>query len=55
LRVIEQLGSDELLMFSSDYPHRHSTEGLDAVPPGLPERIAAKLLDGNARHHYGLS
>jgi hypothetical protein len=55
LRVIEQLGSDELLMFSSDYPHRHSTEGLDAVPARLPERIAAKLLDGNARHHYGLS
>ena len=35
-RVIDQLGSDRMLMFSTDYPHRHTTEGLAAVPPGLP-------------------
>jgi uncharacterized protein len=54
LRVIDQLGSDEMLMFSSDYPHRHSTEGLAAVPAGLPGDLAAQLLADNARRHYRL-
>jgi predicted TIM-barrel fold metal-dependent hydrolase len=54
LSVIDQLGSEELLMFSTDYPHRHSAEGLDAVPAGLPDGVAAKLLAGNARAHYRL-
>ena len=41
-RVIEQLGSERMLMFSSDYPHRHSAEGLAALPQGLsPDVLAA--------------
>jgi len=55
LRVIDQLGSEELLMFSSDYPHRHSAEGLAAMPAGLSDGVAAKLLADNAREHYRLS
>jgi uncharacterized protein len=54
VHVIDQLQSDELLMFSSDYPHAHSDEGLDAVPAGLPDEIREKLMDGNARSHYRL-
>jgi uncharacterized protein len=54
IRVIDQLGSDELLMFSSDYPHRHCTEELAAVPAGLPDDIADRLLADNARDHYRL-
>jgi hypothetical protein len=54
LRVIDQLGSDELLMFSSDYPHRHSAEELAAVPAGLAPRLADRLLAENARRHYRL-
>jgi predicted TIM-barrel fold metal-dependent hydrolase len=53
-RVIEQLGSDELLMFSSDYPHRHSVEELDAVPAGLGDLARRRLLADNARRHYRL-
>jgi predicted TIM-barrel fold metal-dependent hydrolase len=55
LRVLGQLGSEEMLMFSSDYPHRHSAEALAAVPEGLSEAATARLLDGNARNHYRLS
>jgi predicted TIM-barrel fold metal-dependent hydrolase len=55
LHVLGQLGSEEMLMFSSDYPHRHSAEGLGAVPEELSEAATAKLLDGNARNHYRLS
>ena len=54
LEVIEQLGSDAMLMFSSDYPHRHTTEELSAVPEGLKPEFADRLLAGNAREHYRL-
>ncbi len=54
LRVIDQLGSEELLMFSSDYPHRHTAEGLAAVPSELPTGLAEKLLSDTARNHYRL-
>ena len=55
LRVIDQLGSEDLLMFSTDYPHRHSAEGIAAVPEGLPAGVSEKLLAGVARDHYRLS
>jgi predicted TIM-barrel fold metal-dependent hydrolase len=54
LRVIDQLGSERMLMFSSDYPHRHVAEELDAVPEGIPPALADALLSGNAREHYRL-
>jgi predicted TIM-barrel fold metal-dependent hydrolase len=53
-QVIDQLGSDELLMFSTDYPHRHVPDGLAALPSGLPAGLAEKILFGNARALYRL-
>jgi uncharacterized protein len=53
-RVIDQLGSDRMLMFSTDYPHRHAAEELAAVPAGLDPSLAERLLDANAREHYRL-
>jgi uncharacterized protein len=55
LDAIDRLGSDELLMFSTDYPHRHSAEALDAVPPGLAEAAVTRLMADNARKHYRLA
>jgi uncharacterized protein len=52
LTVIEQLGSDELLMFSSDYPRGHADEGLDALPAGMPPDLRRAILSGNARAFY---
>lgn len=52
LKVIEQLGSDELLMFSSDYPRGHADEGLDALPAGTPPDLRRAILGGNARAFY---
>jgi predicted TIM-barrel fold metal-dependent hydrolase len=49
-RVAEQLGSERMLMFSSDYPHRHRDEGRAAVADGLPHGLWAD----NAREHYRL-
>jgi uncharacterized protein len=54
LEVIEQLGSDELLMFSTDYPHYHFDSPDEALPAGLPDDLRRKILAENARAFYRL-
>ncbi len=50
-RIIEEIGSDEMLLFSTDYPHWHYDE-TDAVPDGLPEGLMRKMLVDNALNTY---
>jgi uncharacterized protein len=50
-RLCEHLGSDEMLLFSSDYPHWHF-DGDDALPEGLPGAILDRVLSGNPRSTY---
>jgi predicted TIM-barrel fold metal-dependent hydrolase len=52
LQLIEQMGSDELLMFSTDYPHWHFDTPEEAIPTGLPEATRRKILYENARAFY---
>ncbi|WP_427919211.1 amidohydrolase family protein [Streptomyces sp. cg40] len=50
-RIVRWLGSDDMLMFASDYPHRHDDDIqvlLDAMTPPAQE----KLMSGNARAFY---
>lgn len=54
LKVTEQMGLADMLMFSSDYPHRHSEEELAALPTGLGELVGDRILAGAARDHYRL-
>jgi predicted TIM-barrel fold metal-dependent hydrolase len=54
LKLIDQLGSEDLLMFSTDYPHRHFDEPEEAVPAGLPESLTRKIMSENARAWYRL-
>lgn len=54
LRIIEQLGSEELLLFSTDYPHWHFDEREDALPVKLPADLERKILSENARAVYRL-
>ena len=49
-RVIDQMGSDEMLLFSSDYPH-WQFDG-DDVMPELPASLAQKILVDNALATY---
>ena len=49
--ILEEIGSDEMLLFSTDYPHWHF-EGTDAIPPGLPKALMSKLLLENALATY---
>jgi uncharacterized protein len=50
-RLCDQLGSDELLLFSSDFPHAQFT-GDEILPRGLPEAIVRKCLQDNPLATY---
>jgi uncharacterized protein len=50
-RIVEHIGSEDVLLFSSDYPHWHF-EGSDAIPEGISGRLLEKLLVANAMTTY---
>ncbi len=50
-RIVEHLGSDELLLFSSDYPH-WQFDGDATLPPGIPPDLARKIMIDNPRATY---
>jgi predicted TIM-barrel fold metal-dependent hydrolase len=50
-RAIDHLGSDELLLFSSDFPH-WQFDGDDALPRGIPADLARKIMVDNPRATY---
>jgi predicted TIM-barrel fold metal-dependent hydrolase len=50
-RLIDHLGSDELLLFSTDYPHWHF-DGDAAVPEGLSPALVRKIMIDNPRATY---
>ena len=50
-RTLEQIGSDELLLFSTDYPH-WQFDGDDVLPDGLAEDTIDKMLVDNALETY---
>ncbi|MDQ8727409.1 amidohydrolase family protein [Bradyrhizobium sp. LHD-71] len=50
-RLLEQLGSEDILLFSTDYPHWHF-DGDDAVPDGLPDALVRKMLFDNPLMTY---
>jgi uncharacterized protein len=54
LQVVDQLGSEELLMYASDYPHQHTAEPEEALLRHLPESFARKIRSENARALYRL-
>lgn len=54
LDVIDQLLCDEMLMFSTDYPHAHFDDPADAMPHGLSEELRTKIMSGNALATYRL-
>jgi uncharacterized protein len=54
LQIVDALGSDELLMFATDYPHWHFDSPEQAVPVGVAGPVRSKILRDNARAFYGL-
>ena len=55
LQILDQIGSDDLLMFSTDYPHWHYDTPAESFPPAdLPETTMRKIMSENARAFYRL-
>jgi len=50
-RTIEQIGSDRVLLYSSDYPHHHF-DANDVLPGGLSPKFLQRLLSENALETY---
>jgi predicted TIM-barrel fold metal-dependent hydrolase len=49
--ILEQFGSDRMLLFSTDYPHWHFDED-EALPAGLPADLARKICIDNPLETY---
>lgn len=52
-RVIDWLGSEDLLMYASDYPHPH-VDQIDDLLAWVPESMRAKLMHETARDWFRL-
>jgi predicted TIM-barrel fold metal-dependent hydrolase len=50
-KAIDQIGSDEMLLFATDYPHWHF-EGTEAFPPGFPAGLMRRVLVDNPLATY---
>jgi predicted TIM-barrel fold metal-dependent hydrolase len=54
LRLVDQLGSEEMLLFASDYPHYHDDPPELVLPDMLSARLTRKMMYDNARALYRL-
>jgi hypothetical protein len=50
-RIIEHMQSDEILLFSTDYPHGQFG-GMEVLPLGLPKSLVRKIMIDNPRATY---
>lgn len=55
LTLLEMLGSDEILLFSTDYPHWDFDSPDQAFPVALPPELERKIFSENARAVYGFA
>ena len=53
-QIVDQLGSDDLLLFATDYPHWHYDEPAGVLPLNLSPERTAKIMSENARSWYRL-
>ena len=51
VRFMEHMGSDELLLFSTDYPHWQFA-GTSVIPAGLDPALARKIMVDNPLKTY---
>lgn len=50
-QIFKHMGGTDMLLFSTDYPHRQFS-GSDPLPEGLPEEALPGILAGNALRAY---
>ena len=51
MRLIDHIGSDEMLLFSTDYPH-YQFDGKNPIPEGLDKGLARKIMAENPLRTY---
>jgi uncharacterized protein len=51
-QVIDMIGSEDVLMFASDYPHWDADSPRLGLPRGLSETTRERILSKNARTTY---
>jgi hypothetical protein len=51
MRLIDHMGSDEMLLFSTDYPH-YQFDGQQPIPEGLDPGLARKIMAENPLRTY---
>lgn len=51
-RIVEQIGTEDRLCFSSDYPHWDFDSPQEAIPAGVSENLKRKILHDNAVSLY---
>ncbi len=54
LQIVEQVGSEDILLYASDFPHVHASDPLLGFLQDVPERLARKIRSENARTLYRL-
>jgi uncharacterized protein len=54
LRLVDRLGSEDMLLFATDYPHWHGDTPEPALPDMPTERLAGKIMYDNAAALYRL-
>lgn len=54
LEVVDQLECEEMLLYTSDYPHRHAFDAEETLLQHLPESLQRKIRSENARSLYRL-
>ena len=50
-KILAHVDCDEMLLYSSDFPHWHF-DGMDAVPPGMPDTLVRKMMVDNPLATY---
>jgi predicted TIM-barrel fold metal-dependent hydrolase len=54
VQVVDMVGSEEMFLFASDYPHWDYDSPHSALPSPLPEALKQAILGGNALRTYRL-
>ena len=50
-RLMDHMGSDEMIIFSTDYPH-WQFDGVDVIPEGISGELARKIMVDNPKNTY---
>lgn len=54
VKMVDLMGTDEILVFSTDYPHFDFDDPDQAIPKALPDDLREKILWKNAARFYDL-